>query len=607
MFRGCRWQLLLLIVAILLLGAALLIEPSPATTPVEGTPESPPTVTPAPAAQMAAPTLLPPDPQATVIEFREGVVGAVGRLNPLFAAMNPVDRDITSLVFEGLVGANEYGEYIPRLAESWTISSGGTEVVFSLRQDVLWQDGVPFTSADVATTVEFLQSSEGGLPQGVTDFWQTVELELLDESTVRFRLAQPLASFLDQLRVGLIPAHVFDGLAPEQLASHPFNLSPIGTGPYQLERLVGDERGITRVSLRVAPVYRQRPEGQGGYDLERVTFALFADHAGALAALHNGEIDALGGVAGAEVATLEQMKAIETHLALQPAVGVVLFNWESEHTLAFQNNRVRQALLQGADRAGLVNRHLSGQAVLADSPFIPGSWAYDGPVSWPSYDPVAAMAVLSAVDFAIPVEEAAAETEGDETPVDESAVEESSAEEEETATPVPTEIPPAYDFSVLVSAEESQQSLAAELVEQWRQLGLTITLEAVAPAALYARVEAGDFDVALVELSYEGSVDPDMYPFWHQGQYPDGQNYAGVNDRRSSELLEVARRDFNGIHRTEFYADFQRMFANRALAMLLYYPVYGYAVAVDVQGVQLGYLGASSDRLATVGSWTFAP
>ncbi|MFC1960889.1 ABC transporter substrate-binding protein [Chloroflexota bacterium] len=604
MFRGCRWQLLLLIVAVILLGVALLFQPFQPDNTNVGTPVTPPTMTPVDAAQDVAPLPLPPAVQSTVVEFHEGVVGDVQRLNPLFAAVNPVDRDIASLIFEGLVGANQYGEYVPRLAESWTISNNGTEYVFRLRQDVLWQDGIPFTTADVATTVEFLQAPDSQLPAEMTDFWQTVELELLDESTVRFRLAQPLASFLDRLRIGLIPAHVFDGLAPAQLAGHPFNLSPIGTGPYQLERLVGDETGITSVSLRVAPVYRQRPEGQGGYTLERVVFELFADSATALAALRSGAIDALGGIAGAEVVDLEQAKVVETHITMRPEVGVALFNWESEHTLAFQDHRVRQALLLGADRVGLVNRHLGGQAVVADSPFVPGSWAYQGPINWPSYDPVAAMEILSEVEFAMPVSEEAADEESDaaEAPSDDVP-----AEGEETATPEPTEVVPVYDFSVLASNEGPQSALAAELAEQWRQLGLTITLETVSPTELYARVEAGDFDVALVELSYEGGVDPDLYPFWHQGQYPDGQNYAGVNDRRSSELLEYARRDSNGIHRTTYYADFQRMFANRALAMLLYYPVYEYAVNADIQGVQLGYLGSPADRLASLGSWTFGP
>jgi peptide/nickel transport system substrate-binding protein len=156
-----------------------------------------------------SPTLIPPPEIEAPVIYREGLVGRVQRLNPLFAVLNPVDRDISSLIFEGLIGTNQYGEYVPQLAASWLISSDGLEYVFRLRQDVLWQDGQPFAAADVATTIGFLQAPGSALPEDLTAFWRTVELELVDEYTVRFRLAQPLAAFLDYLRIGMLPAHVF--------------------------------------------------------------------------------------------------------------------------------------------------------------------------------------------------------------------------------------------------------------------------------------------------------------------------------------------------------------------------------------------------------------
>ncbi len=585
MLKGLRWPLLLLVGAIILFGAAILLQPEPAD-PTEATA---PSATQPPAAPDSAPTPLPPQDNPTPVVFREGVVGSVERLNPLFVSLNPVDRDIASLIFEGLVGINAYGEYVPALAHDWTISSDSTDIVLRLRPDVLWQDGIPFTSADVAVTVALLQAPDSPLPSALTEFWRTVELDLLDEHTVRFRLAQPLASFLDYLRIGILPAHIFDGLSPSQLPDHPFNLAPVGTGPYQLERLTGDERGVTSVSLRVAPAYRQRSDGQIGYELERVIFRMYDSQSAALEALRTGEIDALGGVSSADLSVLQQNNAIQTYIALAPTVSMILFNWESSHTQAFRDQRVRLALVEGADRAGLVNRHFSGQAVPADSPLIPGSWAYAGPISWPDFDPIRAMNALSQVTFVTPEPT----PEVDATPLSEAA----------DSTPVPTEEPPAYDFRLLGSDNPAQAALLEDLAGQWRQLGLNVSTEIVPSSVLLERLNSGDFDTALVELTYSPSADPDPYVFWHQGQSPDGQNYAAVNDRRSSELLERARRDPNGIHRREYYADFQRVFANRVLAMPLYYPVYIYAVSPGLAGVELGYLSTFTDRFGTIAGW----
>ncbi|GAB4572008.1 MAG: peptide ABC transporter substrate-binding protein [Anaerolineae bacterium] len=591
MLKGIRWQFTALVLAVILLGAAIALQPAP--EPAIQSTQPPPTAT-LPATPTVALQPLAPRDISAPVTLREGVVGQPHRLSPFFTTLNPVDRDIASLIFEGLVGTNAYGEYIPRLAEEWVISDDGLEYVFRLRQDVLWQDGVPFTAADVVTTFNLLQAPGDALPESLTEFWRTVEIELLDEYTVRFRLAQPLAAFLDYARMGIVPAHVFANISAEQLATHPFNLSPIGTGPYQLERITGDETGISSVSLRVAPVYRQRPEGQGGYQIERLVFRMYETEDAAFEALRNGEIDALGGVHRPDLNQIEQTGLVQTHIALEPTIGVVLFNWESENTLAFRDQRARLGLILGTDREGVVNRHLAGSGVLADSPIVPGSWAYDGPILWPAYDPQEAMQLLSEVNFAPPAPQATATPETEPT---------AEATPEPDITPTPTEPPPAFDFTLLVDDDPARAALAADLVAQWQQLGLRVQLETVTLPVLQERLEAGAFDTALAELTLSPRVDPDPYVFWHQGQYPDGQNYAGINDRRSSELLELARRDPNGIHRAEYYAEFQRVFVNRGLALLLYYPAYQYAVTAKLEGVELGYLSTPADRFYSLRQW----
>src|SRR5690606_13016599 len=170
---------------------------------------------------------------------------------------NTAESDITALIFEGLTRMNAYGEPEPNLAQSWVISSDGLEYIVTLRSDVLWQDGVPFTAADVDFTMSILRAPDfPGDPQLGT-FWRTVEAEVLGDHLVRFRLTQPLGSFLDKLRIGILPAHALLGTSAAQLVGHPFNLSPIGTGPYQLEALrtnSGDR--IAQIDLRAAPVYQ---------------------------------------------------------------------------------------------------------------------------------------------------------------------------------------------------------------------------------------------------------------------------------------------------------------------------------------------------------------
>jgi ABC-type transport system substrate-binding protein len=78
------------------------------------------------------------------------------------------------------------------------------------------------------------------------------------------------------MQIGMLPEHALRGTSAARLASHPFNLSPIGTGPYQLEALRSTSSNRTDIiDLRAAPVYRQRPEGQAGYAVDRISFRLY--------------------------------------------------------------------------------------------------------------------------------------------------------------------------------------------------------------------------------------------------------------------------------------------------------------------------------------------
>jgi peptide/nickel transport system substrate-binding protein len=91
---------------------------------------------------------------------------------------------------------------------------------------------------------------------------------------------------------------------------------------------------------------------------------------------------------------------------------------------------------------------------------------------------------------------------------------------------------------------------------------------------------------------------------WHSTQIGgDGQNYAGLDSRDIDELLEQARQSTDQGERAELYRDFQNMFADEVPALLLYYPVYNYAVDEMVKGVQLSPMMDPSDRFRTIAQW----
>ena len=90
--------------------------------------------------------------------YTEGIVGEPRYINPAVSVANEVDRDITTLIFSGLVKHDESGKIIPDLAESYEIKDGGKTYEFTLRENLFWPDKTPITSDDVVFTVNLLKN-----------------------------------------------------------------------------------------------------------------------------------------------------------------------------------------------------------------------------------------------------------------------------------------------------------------------------------------------------------------------------------------------------------------------------------------------------------------
>ena len=577
MQTGFRWQLLALVVSIILFGVVLgfrfingaeNIATETPTATVEVTVTVAPTFTPAPTQIAVAES----DPQDnSSVTFTEGIVGTIQRLNPLLIT-NQAERDITSLIYEGLIDINEFGEPAPDLAQSWVVSRDGYEYVLQLRQDILWQDGIPFTANDVVFTYNLLASPNFPFSE-ISAFWQTIEIEKLTDYLIRFRLAQPLASFPTLLTVGILPEHALSGISAEQLLSHPFNLNPIGTGAYQLEGLRSSNgQQIEGVDLQLAPNYRLRPEGQAGYEIDHLRFRLFSNFDSAIEAFINSDIDAMASRSMNERQPLLGLASAESYTQIEPTVSMLIFNWdEGEDTRFFSDLRVRNGLQLSLNRDNPIASVLNNRAIVADSPLHPDSWTNNSQFRYPEPNPARAFEQFDNASIIVP-------------------------EDTDLGDYL-------YRFSILTTENPDKIAIAQNIANQWSQYNLDVTVESVSSDIYQERLATGDFDTAIVD--YVLGSDPDVFAYWHADQYPSGLNYGAVSDSRISEILERGRQTVSNLARVEIYRDFQVQFANQVIAIPLYYPLYTYSVDRDISGVQLGFISSPEDRFRTLQNWSF--
>jgi peptide/nickel transport system substrate-binding protein len=172
--------------------------------------------------------------------FTEGVVGSVRFINPLLALSGP-DKDLSTLVYSGLMRATPDGSHIPDLAKAYEISQDGTVYTFFLRPDLSFHDGTPLTSADVLFTIQRAQNPD--IKSSRRADWEGVSVSAPDPQTVVFTLPHAYAPFLENTTLGILPKHIWESVPADEFPFHPRNTDPIGSGPYKVAKVVTTPTG----------------------------------------------------------------------------------------------------------------------------------------------------------------------------------------------------------------------------------------------------------------------------------------------------------------------------------------------------------------------------
>ena len=506
--------------------------------------------------------------------YTEALVGNLQRLNPLLDDGNSVDRDVNSLIFSGLVRFNSRGIAEPDLAESIGVSQDGLLYNITLKADLFWHDDEPLTTRDILFTIEQIRNGNGFIKDDVRNLWKSVEVYIFDDQNMQLKLPEAYAPFMDYLTFGVVPQHLFDGMTIEEIAESPLNLQPIGSGPYQFEELIIEESRVTGIKLQAFPKYA----GEQPY-LRELVFMYYPDHQSAYAALQEGRVQGISEIPANMVESALLNQDLNVYTGRLPRISLVLLNLDEIGVPYFQEAEVRKALLMGIDRNRLVNTLFNGQAIVANSVILPGTWAYNDQIPQIVYDPQGAADLLKNAGYVISGETSTIRAK----------------EEVELS------------FVLSYPDDDLHLSLAQMLKEDWEKIGVAVELEAVPPDVfIEQKLDPRAYEAALIDLNLSQTPDPDPYPFWDLGQAENGQNYSQWNNRLASDSIEQARVTTNLAERARLYYNFQAIFAEELPALPLYYPVYNYGVSAQIQGVAMGPLFDTSDRLATITKWFLA-
>ena len=259
--------------------------------------------------------------------------------------------DVGAKILEGLVYLDPTMTPQGELATSWEISPDGKTYTFTLRPNVTWHDGKPFTSADVKFTFDEILAKFHPRTQSLMK--QRVEsVEAPDPLKVVIKLKEPFAPFLTQMTVfdaPILPKHLYEGT---DILKNDYNLKPVGTGPFKFSEWA---RG-SQVKL----VRNDKYWGEGKPYLDGVNFQVIPQGPNRSTSLETGETDFVLDfyLPKADAKRLLANPNLQSKRGQGfPAIDFVTINTQ---TPALSKPEARQALAMAIDRKRLVEQSMGG-------------------------------------------------------------------------------------------------------------------------------------------------------------------------------------------------------------------------------------------------------
>lgn len=585
--------------------------------------------------------------------YTEGIVGQPRFLNPVYSDSNSADRDITQLLFSGLLEYGQDGQIIPGLAD-YRIADDGKTYEFFLKDNLRWSDGEPITADDAIYTIKIIQDPAYKSP--LRTQWIGVETEKISDSSFRLKLKDPYAKFLEYCTLKIIPEHAWSQTTAENFPLFGLNLHPVVSGPYLVKKITSAKNdSVSEISLERNPLYSgTKPH------LETINFAFFDNSESLSAAFKRGRVQGFISSSNASSA----FSGATDYVYTLPRYYAIFFNQENNSSLA--DTAVRQALNYATNKQEIVDKALNNRAQAVDSPVMPAIYGIDAPQTVYNYDPQKASQLLDdngykqgdggirsktvnrnpAFQFtknltagstlANDVKELQKclvkevmpdlDANGNFGPktteavklfqekyrseiLDPQGVQATGDVKAATREKLNQVCFPSGDqtttltVNLTVANQEPFITVAQMIKAQWAAIGVTVNIETKDISTLERDTAKPRNYEALLFGQALGMI-PDPYSFWSSTQKDDpGLNFALYHNENVDKLLGDIRRTNETSTRNTKLNELQNDILAEAPVVFLYNPGYVYTASQNLKNVTSGIIADPAQRFASVANW----
>lgn len=466
-------------------------------------------------------------------DLNVGLNSDVVTLDPLKSTAL-VDRQVMLNLYDTLVKISPQNTILPDLATSWTYKTP-TQLLFTLRTDVKFQDGTPFNADAVIFNIQRILSTPSSPRYSEVSSIKSVEA--VDSSHVLFTLKKAftplLATLTDRSGMMLSPAVVKKlGTA---LGNGPTNA---GSGPFTFSQWVKNDH----LTIKRNPNYWLKDDqGNALPYLQSIQYHPITDGNVEFSNLQTGTINVADTIDPNNVAAAKS----NPDLVYKQSPGLSFFGiMLNTKTAPLNNLHVRKAIEWGVNREEIVHSVFKDIDVVSQGPIPPTSWAYDKSFAPYSYDVNKAKSEL-----------AQSGTSGN------------------------------VSFTLLIPSGSPLITQQAQFIQSELQpAGITVNIKQETFATLLSDTTTHNFQAAI--LGWSGRPDPDgnLYSWFHTSG---GNNDMQYSNAQVDALLEDARTTGDQGQRTTDYQKAQQLILQDASYVFIYHGTTIQATTSNVKNFTL--------------------
>lgn len=458
---------------------------------------------------------------------------------------------VSNALFDSLLRVNpQDGSLAPGLATGWQVSNDAKTFTFTLRSDVKWHDGKPFTADDVVFTLKALSDPKIRITP-VADFGTLTDVVAPDARTVKVTFSEAYCAALTYLgRVKILPGHVFenktfDGFNAQDL---------IGTGPLVLKTWQDNT-----LTFRANDAY-----WDGAPWITEWTYRAFENERTARDAVHQNQADVF---------------ALD---AISDAAQNLPYTTNEFYALAINTKRapfdmpgVRQALAAALDPSAFT---ADGSGTQLETSLLSTFWAHPSNLEQTGFDAAHARQILADAGWR--------DTDAD-------------GILEQAGKPL--------QVSLWVQQDDPLAERTAQRVRtQLEAVGIRAVLKPTDRTLFLTRLLLQEYDLALAHFNIP--LDPDQHYFWtpREDKPGYGLNVTGYSNADVEKILTAgnAVAGCDPAARKQTYAPMFQQLANDTPMVFLFAPTRFVAAQSQVQGIKPNSFAGAFWNLST---WEVAP